>query len=138
MRFGEFNNDYLADLLEKLSLEHKALVLPGDFNANLIKYDVDTDISNCLDLMCSSFLFPLVVSLTRTTAASAALIDNIFTNNCNSHYTSGNLVITLSDHHAQFLSMENQPKLSKNKKEDQLYRDFQEIEKKQKLQYLSN
>ena len=27
--------------------------------------------------------------------------------------------------------MENKPNLSENKKEDQLYRDFQEIEKKQ-------
>ena len=34
--------------------------------------------------------------------------------------------------------MENKPNLSENKKEDQLYRDFQEIEKKTKLQYMKN
>ena len=44
-------------------------------------------------------------------------------------YTSGNLAITLSNHHAQFLIMENQPNLSESKKEGQLCCDFQEIEK---------
>ena len=79
--------------------------------------------------MCSCFLLPHIVSPARTTAASATLIDNIFTNNCNSPYTSGSLIIILSDHHAQFSLMENQPNLSESKKEDQLCRDFQEIEK---------
>ena len=116
MELGELNSDYIANLLEKPSSENKALVLLGDFNANLLKYDIDTDISNFLDLIYSSFLLPHVASPTRTTAASATLIDNIFTNNCNSPYTSGNLLITFSDHHAQFLIMENQPNLSKVKK----------------------
>ena len=60
---------------------------------------------------------------------SSPLIDNIFTRNCNSPYSSCNLVITLCDHHAQFLIMKNQPNISENKKEDQLYREFQEIKK---------
>ena len=56
MEMGEFKNDYLANILEKFSLENKTLVLLGDFNTNLLKYDIDTDISNFLDLMYSSFL----------------------------------------------------------------------------------
>ena len=60
---------------------------------------------------------------------SSTLTGDIFTNNCNSPYSSRNLVIILSDHHAQFLTMKNQPNLSENKKEDQLYREFQEIKK---------
>ena len=55
MKLGEFNSDHLPNLLEKLSLENKALALLGDFNANLLKYDIGTDISNFLDLMYSSF-----------------------------------------------------------------------------------
>ena len=129
IELGEFNSHSLTNVLEKLSLENKTIVLLGDFNTNLLKYDIDTDISNFLDLMYSCFLLPHIVSPTRTTAASATLIDNIFTNNCNSPYTSGSLIIILSDHHAQFSLMENQPNLSESKKEDQLCRDFQEIEK---------
>ena len=129
MELGEFNSHYLTNLLENLSLENKTLVLLGDFNANLLKYDIDTDISNFLDLMYTSFLLPHIASSSRTTTASATLIDNIFTNHCNSPYNSGNLVITLSDHHTQFLIIKNQSNLSESKKEDQLSRDFQEIEK---------
>ena len=79
--------------------------------------------------MYSSFLLPHIASPTHTTAASTTLTDHIFTNNCNSPYTSGNLVITLSDHHAQFLIMENQRNLSESKRKDQLCCDFQEIGK---------
>ena len=35
----------------------------------------------------------------------------------------------MSDHHAQFLILGNQHNSIENNKEDQLYRDFQEIEK---------
>ena len=128
MKLGEFNSDHLPNLLEKLSLENKALALLGDFNANLLKYDTDTDISNFLDLMYSSF-FPHIASPTRTTATFATLVDNIFTNNCNSYYTSGNCVIIFSDHHAQFVIMENQPNFSESKKEDEPSREFQGIKK---------
>ena len=130
MELSEFNSDYLANLLEKLSVENKTLVLLGDFNADLLKYHTNSDISNFLDSMYSSLLLPHIASPTRTTATSATLIDNIFSNNCNSPYTSGNLVITLSDHHAQFLILGNQHNSIENNKEEQLYRDFQEIEKK--------
>ena len=76
MELRKFNCDYLLNLLEKLSLENKTLVLLGDFNTNLPKYDTDIDISNFLDLMYSSFLLLQTASPTRTTAASATLIDN--------------------------------------------------------------
>ena len=76
MELRKFNCDYLPNLLEKLSLQNKTLVLLGDFNTNLLKYDTDIDISNFLDLMYSSFLLLQIASPTRTTAASATLIDN--------------------------------------------------------------
>ena len=62
MELGEFNSHYLTNLLDNLSLENKTLVLLGDFNANLLKYDIDTDISNFLDLMYTSFLLPHIAS----------------------------------------------------------------------------
>ena len=48
---GEFNSYYLAHLLEKLLLENKTSVFLGDFDADLLKYEIDTSISNFLDLM---------------------------------------------------------------------------------------
>ena len=79
--------------------------------------------------MYLSLFLPHIASPTRTTAISATVIHNIFSNNCNSPYTSHNLVITLSDHHAQFLILGHQRNSLENNKEDQLYRDFLEIEK---------
>ena len=92
----------------KLSVENKTIVLLGDFNVDLLKYHINSDISNFLDSVYSSLLLSHIANPTRTTATSATLIVNIFSNNCNSPYTSGNLVITLSDHHAQFLILGNQ------------------------------
>ena len=107
IELSEHNNDYLENLLEKLSLENKTLVLLGDFDADLLKYHTDSDISNFLDSMYSSLLLPHITSPTLTTATSATLIDNIFGNNCHYPYTSSNLDITLSDHYAQFLILGN-------------------------------
>lgn len=50
MELGEFNSHYLANLLEKLLSENKILVFLRDFDADLVKYDIDTSISNLLDL----------------------------------------------------------------------------------------
>ena len=107
MELSELNNDYLESLLEKPSLENRTLVLLGDFNADLLKYHTDSDTSNFLDSMYSSLLLPHITSPTLTTATSATLIGNIFSNNCHYPYTSSNLDITLSDHHAQFLILGN-------------------------------
>ena len=129
MELSEFNSDYLANLLEKRSLENKTLVLLEDFNADLQTYSTKSVILNFLDSVYSFLVLPHIVSQTCTISTSATLIDNIFNNNCNSPYISGNLVITLSDHHAQFLILGNQRNSIENNKEDQLYRDFQETEK---------
>ena len=51
MELSEFNSDYLANLLKKIFLENKTLVSLRDFNANLLKYHTNSDISNFLDLM---------------------------------------------------------------------------------------
>ena len=83
-RLSEFISDYLANLLEKLSPENKTLVLLGDFNANLVKYHTNNDTSNFLDSMYSPPILPCIASPTPTTATSATLIDNVFSNNCNS------------------------------------------------------
>ena len=66
--------------------------------------------------MYSNLLLPHIASPTCVTLNSETLIDNIFSNNYDSSFTSGNLVTTLSDHHAQFLLMEFQSKQMDNEK----------------------
>ena len=131
MELSEVNNDYLTNLLDNLSSENKTIVLLGDFNADLLKYDQNGNIADFLDLMYSSLLLPHIFSPTRTTS-SATLIDNIFTNNYNS-FVSGNLVNILSDHHAQFLIMGNQHSPLELNSKEHLFRDFQEFEKNKNI-----
>ena len=97
MESSEFNNNYLKNLLDTLSSENKTVVLLDfrDFNADLLKYDQNSNISDFRDLMDSSLLLLHIFSPTRTTSSSAALIDKIFTNNYNSSFVSGNLINTL-------------------------------------------
>ena len=40
MDINEFNDDYLNELLDKLSKENKSIFLFGDFNINLLNYDI--------------------------------------------------------------------------------------------------
>ena len=53
---AQFNDVYLHDVLEKLSNESKTVVLMGDFNIDLLKYDSNIDSSTFLDKMYSSFV----------------------------------------------------------------------------------
>ena len=104
MELSEFNNHFLSVLLEKILREKKMVVLLGDFNADLLKYDHDDEVADLLDTMYSKLLLPNISSPTRVTSTSATLIDNIFTNNYDNTFTSGNQVTTtLSDHLAQIL-----------------------------------
>ena len=130
MELSEFNNDYFTNVLDTLSSENKTVALLGDFNADLLKYDQNSNISDFLDLMYSSLLLPHIFSPTCTTSSSATLIDNVFTNNYNSSFVSGNLANTLSDHNAQFLIMGKQHSPLELDSKKHMFRDFQEIEKK--------
>ena len=116
MELSEFNNHYLSNLLDNLSGENKTVVLLGDFNADLLKYDKDCNVSDFLDAMYSNLLLPHISSPTRVTINSETLIDNIFSSNYDSSFTSGNLVTSMSDQHAQFLLMEFQTKRMENEK----------------------
>ena len=48
MHVVEFNDHFLAPLLEKASLENKSIFLLGDFNIDLLKSDSDNDVSEFL------------------------------------------------------------------------------------------
>ena len=107
MHPSEFNDIYLKDLLENLSHENKAIVIMGDFNIDLLKYDTEKDSADFLDSMYASFLLPYISTPSRVTPRSKTLIDNIFSNNIEDGSISGNIVTTISDHYAQFLLLQN-------------------------------
>ena len=52
------------------------IALLGDFNANLIHYDLDWDVSDFLDLMYLNSLLPQITTPSPISLTSAVLIDN--------------------------------------------------------------
>ena len=103
METPEFLESHLKELLRKINKEKKKIILLGDFNIDILKYDTVKDSSDFLDIMTEAFLFPHISSPTRITPRSRTLIDNIFSNNIEHDTLSGNITTTISDHFAQFL-----------------------------------
>ena len=104
MEVNEFNSLFLNTLSENLlSEKNKEIVLMGDFNIDLLKYEKDHNTADFLDQMYSASLVPHITSPTRITSHSRTLIDNIFSMDISENAISGNNVTTISDHLAQFL-----------------------------------
>ena len=128
MHPSEFNDIHLKDLLENLSHENKTIVIMGDFNIDLLKYDTEKDSADFLDSMYGSFLLPYISTLSPVTPRSKTLTDNIFSNNIEDGSISGNIVTTISDHYAQFLLLQNLN--NKNPTKGEIYhQDFKKLNK---------
>lgn len=89
--------DYLAVTMNHKSLKNKYIYILGDFNINLLNNDVNNISHNFSTFMSSINLIPLITHPTRISTHSSTLIDNIYTNNLQSHQ-SAVLLYDLSDH----------------------------------------
>ena len=70
----------------------------GDFNIDLLKYNINDNANNFINQMYASSFYPLITKPTRITKTSATLIDNIFVNRFCDKTLSGLLFTDLSDH----------------------------------------
>ena len=69
----------LEKLLKKIDKKKNEIVLTGDMNLDLLKYDSHSATGNYLDLLCQHKLLPRIVRPTRIKKQSATLIDHFFT-----------------------------------------------------------
>ena len=75
----------------------------GDFNIDLLKYELSDSINNFIDTLSSNFLLPHILLPTRISKTST-LINNIFSNSTSlEEIESGNVTSTFSDHLPQFI-----------------------------------
>ena len=107
MNLNEFNENYLNELLHKLSSENKSVVFLGDFNVDLMKYDNHHSTNEFLNSLSSHLFLPHITQPTRIRDSSKTLIDNIFSNTLIENTISGNLTATISDHLPQFIILPN-------------------------------
>ena len=104
MDLTDFCN-YLNKLLENISKEQKSILLPGDFNINLLNCNDQNHKKEFLDSLASNSFIPLILQPTRITSHSNTL--NICSNVLDPDIISGNLTATISDHLAQFAVIPN-------------------------------
>ena len=107
MDLTDFNSNYVNSLLEKISKEQKSVFLLGDFNINLMNYNVHNPTNKFSDSPASNSFLPYILPPTRITSHSKTLIGNVFTNVTLPDSISGNLTATISDHLPQFLIVPN-------------------------------
>ena len=122
-------NMVVKPLWEKVISGNKEVILLGDFNIDLLKYDSNKNVSDFLDIIYSTNLVPNITSPTRLTSRSQTLIDNIFSSIINDDCIAGNLISPISDHHAQFLIIPNYT-ITQNSKKDLYKRNFKHFSSK--------
>ena len=104
---NNFNDffQYLEKCLGKLVKENKEMYICGDFNFDLLKIETDHLAQQFFNLLCCYGFQPHILQPTRMTENTATVIDNIFSNNIQDEITSGNILLTLSEHFSQFVSV---------------------------------
>ena len=93
-----FNVDVLTMLRLFGNEKNRLMLIAGDFNLDLLRYDSHAPTSDFLHNMMSYSLFPSIRSPTRITDQSATLIDNIFINFTNGDFDSAVIYNDISDH----------------------------------------
>ena len=80
LHINDFKSDFISPLLLKLQKESsKRIFLLGDFNIDLLKYELSDSINNFIDTLSSNFFLPHILLPTRISKAST-LIDDTFSN----------------------------------------------------------
>ena len=92
--------NYLNPCLQNLNKLHSDVILVGDFNINLLKYNDQVGSKIFLQNMFSIGMIPNISLPTRITDSRATLIDNVYTNiEMNNNLScSGALISNISDH----------------------------------------
>ena len=89
--------EILEKWLEKYDKRSNEIIITGDLNLDLLKYETHSYTSEYLDLLISHELLPVITKPTRIKHTSATLIDHIFCKLMDLH--AGILVTELSGSH---------------------------------------
>ena len=123
MNINELNDNYLNELLDKLSI-----FLLGDFNISLLNYDIRPPTNEFLDSHSSHYFLPHILQPSRATTKFKTLIDNIFCNFAVPNTISSNLTASISDHLPQFLLTLNIFFNASNPKSNNYDRDWSRLD----------
>ena len=110
----ELFTEQLENSLSKIENDRtiKHSILTGDFNTELIKFDLNNNTDEYLNTVIKNgFILPVLLPR-RVTSHTCTLIDNIFhlSRNSRIHVSSGNLMTDMSDHFADFIILHSDVK----------------------------
>ncbi len=111
----------LEATLKKVKKEKKKTIICGDFNFNLLNFDLDKNVNTFLCTMLEHSFHPCITEPTRITNTNKpSLVDNIFTNTFDNP-VSGNILEQISyDHLPNFVILDH---VKKKKLENAVKRD---------------
>ena len=97
-------NDRISGVLNIVHRERKVCYFLWDLSIDFLKHSEHSLTSECLDILYSHSVFPMITKPTRITENSATLIDHILTDNINidSDHIQGILCYSISDHYGIF------------------------------------
>ena len=113
--FVDFH-EAMSQQLEKVSNEKRKLIIMGDINIDLIKYESHQPTSEYMDMLYSNLCFPVITQPTRITDYTRTLIDHMYTNALDKCITAGICLTDISDHFPIFLIIEEMKILDRSKK----------------------
>ena len=96
MSINEFNDDYLNELLDKLTKENLSLL--EEFNINLLNYDIHSPTNKILGSFSSHYFLSHILHPTRPRSNSKTLIDHVCSNMAVPNINSVDLIGSISDH----------------------------------------
>ena len=89
----------LQDLLWRLDICKREVLITGDFNINLLDSENNKKVQSFVNLMFRCGMIPVIIKPTRVTAHTAAAIDPMFTNSIiNTEIKSAIIKVDISDH----------------------------------------
>ena len=98
----------LKPTLNKIKNRNKHIIICGDFNYDLLKYEHNIYINEFLNTMSSNFLQQCLTKPTRIVKYNRpSLVDNTFVNIYDKEIHSGNIIDKITDHLPNFVIIEN-------------------------------
>jgi exonuclease III len=96
----EKNIRILTDLMDIIKQENKKVIMMGDFNIDLLKFEMHSDI------FLNEYM-PLILKPSRLTPNSVTLIDHTYTNDTSHTYKSGIIITDIADYFRVFTIVQN-------------------------------
>ena len=93
---------HLYTAINKINEEHKSLLILGDFNIDLLKFEFHAKTNSFIENIYSFGLSPLITKPTRITEFSATIIDHAYTNIQKCTTKSGIIITDVADHFGIF------------------------------------